>query len=215
MEVRDSRASTVIIHRVPADRVDRFLEMQRSISRAAEDFAGFQGTEIYPPADPQVPEWVVIIHFDAPEALKRWLDSPVRAKSIASIRDEVGEFHLKTIAGGFGSWFAGEAGETAAKLPPSWKIALTVLLGLYPTVMLLSIVVGPYLSPLGLALSMLISNAFSICLLQWAVMPVLEKVLGPWVHAHADKEKVLSIGGLFVILLMLGILAILFRLVTG
>jgi antibiotic biosynthesis monooxygenase (ABM) superfamily enzyme len=215
IEFHESRASTVIIHRVPADKAERFMELQRSVSRAAEAFAGFRGTEVYPPAEPQLTEWVVIIHFDAPAALQHWLDSPVRAEWIANVRDEVGEFRLKPLPQGFASWFTGETAGPAVTLPPSWKIALTVLLGLYPTVMLLGIFTGPYTSPLGLAVSMLIGNALSISLLQWAVMPVLNTVLGPWVQANADKDKVLSIGGLFLILLLLGILTILFRLVTG
>jgi antibiotic biosynthesis monooxygenase (ABM) superfamily enzyme len=94
-------------------------------------------------------------------------------------------------------------------------MVLTVLLGLYPTVMLLNIVVVPYTSPLGLAMSMLIGNALSAAILQWAVMPLLNALLGRWLQATADKDKGLSIGGLLLILVLLAILAALFRQVTG
>jgi antibiotic biosynthesis monooxygenase (ABM) superfamily enzyme len=214
MEVRGSRSSTIFIHRVPAEKAERFMELQRSITRAVEGFAGFQGTEVYPPAAPQGVEWVTVIHFDKPADLQYWLDSAVRAEWIAKIRGEIGEFRLKTLPGGFGPWFAEEAQEKGG-LPPSWKMALTVLVGLYPTVMLLQIFVGPHTSPLGLALSVLIGNAVSVCILQWGVMPVLNAMLRPWVRANAAEERALSLGGLALLLVVLGVMAALFRLATG
>ncbi len=51
MDIRGARVSTVVVQRVPADRVQRFLECQRGLTQAAESFPGYQGTELYPPAD--------------------------------------------------------------------------------------------------------------------------------------------------------------------
>ena len=68
----------------------------------------------------------------------------MRAEWIAKLRGEIGDFRLKTLPSGFGAWFAGLVDGSEGALPPSWKIALTVLLGLYPTVMLLAMFVGPY-----------------------------------------------------------------------
>jgi uncharacterized protein len=215
VELRGSRASSVIIHRVPADSADRFMEWQRGITQAAEGFLGYQATDVYPPAERRHQEWVVVIHFDNPEALQRWLDSSVRSEWTAKLPSEIRDFRLKTLPTGFGPWFAGLVGEAESALPPSWKMALTVLLGLYPTVMLLTLFVGPHTSPLGLALSMLIGNALSVSILQWAVMPALNGLLAPWLHANADRGKALSAGGLFLIFLLLGGLAVLFRQVTG
>jgi uncharacterized protein len=94
-------------------------------------------------------------------------------------------------------------------------MALTVLLGLYPTVMLLTVGIAPHTSPLGLALSMLIGNALSVSILQWAVMPALNAILAPWLHAPADRGKTLSVGGPLLVLLLLGGLVVLFRQITG
>ena len=94
-------------------------------------------------------------------------------------------------------------------------MALTVLLGLYPTVMALTLFPGPYIEPLGLAVAMLIGNALSVSILQWAVMPALNSLLTPWLKANAEKQRALSVGGLFLILVLLTGLALLFRQVTG
>jgi antibiotic biosynthesis monooxygenase (ABM) superfamily enzyme len=215
MQVHGAQASSVIVHRLPPERVERFLELQRGITQAAEDFRGYEATDVYPPTDRQDTNWVVVIHFDAPETLQRWLDSPVRAEWVEKLRSEMGDFRLKSLPTGFAAWFAGLVNESKGGLPPSWKMALTVLLALYPTVMLLTILLVPHLSPLGLALSMLISNALSVSTLQWVVMPVLEKLLGPWLRANQERQRAYSLGGLVVLLVLLGAMALLFRLING
>jgi antibiotic biosynthesis monooxygenase (ABM) superfamily enzyme len=209
-----ARASSVIVHRVSPDRVEQFLELQRGITEAANAFPGYQATDVYPPAEGQQSEWVVVIHFDGPGTLQRWLDSSVRAEWIEKHRNLLGDFRLKTLPAGFGAWFAGLANGSAAD-PPPWKIALSVLLALYPTVMVLAIGLGPYFTPLGLAVAMLVSNALSVTILQWAVTPALTPLLRPWLRANEPHQRALSLGGLVAILLLLGGTAVLFRLVTG
>ena len=86
VELRSLRASSVIVHRVPTDSVDGFLAWQRGITQAAEGlFPGYQTTDVYPPVDGRHQEWVVVVHFDTPEALRRWLDSSVRAEWTARL----------------------------------------------------------------------------------------------------------------------------------
>jgi uncharacterized protein len=214
MDIHGSLVSTVVVQRVPADRVQNFLEFQRGLTAAAERFAGYRGTELYPPPERQS-DWVAVIHFSDNDTLQHWLDSPVRAEWIKKLRDEIGDFQLKTLPSGFGAWFAGLETGPEGEPPPSWKIAMTVLLGLYPTVMVLAIFLGPHLSFLGMAFSMLISNILSVSLTQWVVIPPLMNVLGPWLRANAPEQRALSIGGLALLWLLIGGLALVFRVVTG
>jgi antibiotic biosynthesis monooxygenase (ABM) superfamily enzyme len=213
--VHVSRASSVIVHHVPAGAVDRFLALQEGFTQAVEAFPGYQGTDVYPPADPKEAEWVVLIHFTDAASLKGWLDSPIRAEWVAKVRKEIGEFRLKTLPTGFGTWFAGLAGEPAVGLPPGWKMALTVLLGLYPTVLLLTLTVGKLTSPLGMAVAMLIGNALSVSILQWGLMPVLTRIFGPWLHANPPTQRAKSLAGVAVIAALLAGFTIGFRQITG
>lgn len=215
MDLRISKASAVVVQQVPAALADWFMEWQSGVNKAAEGFAGYTGAEVYPPGDSQRDEWVVVIHFDDEKSLQGWLSSSVRAQWVEKLKAQVGDFELKALPGGFGSWFAGLAHGPEQTPPPPWKMALTVLLGLYPTVMALTLFPGPYMQPLGLALAMLIGNALSVTILQWAVMPVLNFMLTPWLKANAKNQRVLSAGGLFLILVLLTGLALLFRQVTG
>jgi uncharacterized protein len=209
------RTSTLIVQRVPAARVQHFLECQRGLTEAIESFQGYRGTENFPPVDDRHGEWVTIIHFDDQESLQRWLDSPIRAEWIKKLRDEIGDFQLKTLPSGFGAWFAGLDTGPEGEPPPSWKMAMTVLLGLYPTVMLLALLIGRFLSPLGMALAMLISNTLSVALTQWVVIPPLMIGLGPWLRANTPDKRTFSVGGLVLIWLLLGCLAALFHVISG
>jgi antibiotic biosynthesis monooxygenase (ABM) superfamily enzyme len=212
LEVYGARASAVIVQRVPVAKTERFLELQRGITEAARGFAGYQKVDIYPPTGEDREQWVVVIHFDDQPALQHWLASPVRAEWAARFRDEMGEFQLKQMPSGFNAWFTGL--DSKAGLPPSWKVALAVLLPLYPTVMLLSLVL-PGADQVGLAVAIILSNMSSTCLLQWAISPTLNRVLGPWLRAHGPEGRRITLIGLALILMTLGLLITLFRLITG
>jgi antibiotic biosynthesis monooxygenase (ABM) superfamily enzyme len=214
MPVRVSRATSVIVHRVPAAAADRFLALQNEITLAAEKFPGYQATEVYPPADDKGTEWVVVIHFTDEAAMKGWLDSTARAECVAKLQKEIGEFRQETLASGFGAWFTTPKGCTP---PPGWKMVLTVLLGLYPTVILLLLTVGKLTDELklGLAVSMVIANAMSVSILQYFVMPVLTRVFAWWINANGPSDGKKTAQGIAIIFVLLAILTVIFRQITG
>lgn len=208
--IRASRASAIVVQRVPPGAEGAFVEWQNEATHAAESFDGYTGTDIFPPSDERTHEWVTLIHFENQVALDHWLASPERARRVAELLEKIGDFEIKELAGGFGPWFARE--DHSAGSIPSWKMALTVLLALFPTVMLLTIFVGPLTAPLGLAFSMLIGNALSISILQWGVMPLLTRWLDPWLTSGNENRWASAPA---VILASLIGLAIGFRLITG
>ena len=210
MEVRICRASAVIIHRIPGDQEEWFLDWQRGVTAAAEAFSGYRGTDIYPATSLRPGVWVVVLHFDEDRSLQQWLDSPTRAEWVAKLTARIGTFDVTPLAGGFGVWFAEQS--ERGKPPPGWKMVATVLLALYPTVMLLTIFPGPFVQPLGFAVAMVIGNALSVSLLQYVVMPVLTRILRPWLAANLPEQRNFSLAGLGGILALLAILVIVFRL---
>jgi uncharacterized protein len=213
LEVRGSGASAVIVQRVPVGKAERFLELQHGIVEAASGFPGYQKVDVYPPAGPERAEWVVVIHFDNQDALKRWLDSPLRAEWITRFRQEIGESRLQQMPAGFNAWFTGVVPD--GELPPRWKVALSVLLPLYPTVMVLTLFVMPPVDRFGMALTMLVSNILSVCILQWGVSPALNVVLAPWLRANGKAGRKVTLVGVALIVAVLGVLTALFSLVKG
>ena len=197
MDMRVSRATAVIVQRVPAAGVEWFMDWQSGITSAAQAFGGYRGTEVYPPPGSQEGEWVAVLSFDEEKSLQAWLDSPVRRQWVEKLKAHIGTFDLKVVPGGFGPWFSGCLQAQGATPPPSWKMVLVVLLGLYPTVMLLTLFPGPYTQPMGLAVAMLIGNALSVSALQWVVMPVLNILSGPWLAANGEDKRAYSRAGLW------------------
>ncbi len=212
LEVRGARASSVIVQRIPAEAAQDFLDWQRAISAAAARFPGYHTTEVYPPAGAQ-DEWVIVIHFDDARTLQDWLDSPTRAEWVAKLPCKTRDFRMKLVPSGFGAWFAGLT--TDGSPLPHWKMALTVLVGLYPTVMLLSIFLSPHTQRFGLAIAILIGNVASVSFLEWLGTPFLiTPVLGRWLGANRKEDRRLSLVGGALIVAALGVMLLLFVLIT-
>ena len=210
LRLRGPRASTVITQHYPADKADTFMAWQREVAALAGAYPGYQATEVYPPTG-DGDEWVIIIHFDDEAKLQAWLDGPERAAWLAKLPDEALGFRQHTMPTGFGSWVAGQ---TADGTPiPSWKSFLLVLLGLYPVVMLLTLVVSPRTVDLGTAFAMLLGNVLSVATLQWAVMPLLNRALAPWLAAHGRDGRLVSVvGAACIVAAVLG-MAVVFRMI--
>ena len=158
-------------------------------------------------------EWVIVLHFDDEAKLQAWLDSPERAAWLAELPHEAHGWREHTMPTGFGTWVASQ---TADGTPiPSWKSFLLVLLGLYPTVMLLALVVSPRTVDLGTAFAMLLGNILSVAILQWAVMPLLNRALAPWLQAHGRDGRLVSVAVAAFIVAAVLAMAVVFRLVSG
>ena len=215
MDMRVSQATAVVVQRVPAAGVVWFMEWQQGVTAAAAAFPGHRGTDVYPPPGAGAGDWVAVVNFDDEKTLQAWLHSSVRRQWVEKLQAHIGTFDLKVSPGGFGPWFANCLHGQDATTPPGWKMALVVLLGLYPTVMLLTLFPGPYTQPLGLALAMLIGNALSVSALQWIVMPLLNSAAAPWLAANTESQKASSLIGAIVIFGLLAVLTFLFGQVTG
>jgi antibiotic biosynthesis monooxygenase (ABM) superfamily enzyme len=71
--------------------------------------------------------------------------------------------------------------------PPRWKMAIATYLGVVPVVMALSLTLGAFISSWSFVPRNLIFNAFVVTLLTWVVMPVIIRILNPWLSKN-DHE---------------------------
>jgi antibiotic biosynthesis monooxygenase (ABM) superfamily enzyme len=213
MAERATRTSAAIVQEVPPTAVDWFVQWQRGISAAAERFSGYLGIDVYPPSDGQNTDWVTVLHFADAKSLERWINSPERADWTKQLSAKIGEFEVKHLRGGFSPWFNEPV--AAADTIPAWKMAMTVLVSLYPTMMLLTVLLLPSLSALGFSASRLIGNAISVALLQWVVVPAVKVPLRPWLEANSRAQRLLSWGGLVSLIALLVALAGAFHRLLG
>lgn len=68
------------------------------------------------------------------------------------------------------------------KVPPRWKTALLIWLGIYPTVTLVSWIIGVYATDLPLPLRTLCLTVIVVPIMVWVMMPVLQKALHRWLN---------------------------------
>jgi antibiotic biosynthesis monooxygenase (ABM) superfamily enzyme len=155
------------------------------MTRAEQAFPGFMGSELFRPVPGVQDGWTSVFKFDTVEHLNAWLESDVR-KQLLDEGEAFRDFELRRITGPFGSWFATGAGDAAA--PSQWKTALSVLVGLYPTVVFLTITIAEiWDGPLWATL--LIGNVLSVGLLTWVVMPVVTRALRFWLAPAPGHES--------------------------
>src|SRR5207248_1164579 len=193
---------TVLLHTRPrAGKEQAYARWQAGINAAAATFAGFQEARVFPAQPPYQPDWAVAYSFDTPARLRAWLDSAARREWLEKgepLFEQTGE---RRLAGGFGSWFAPVQDAGPAAVPPGWKQVMTVLLALYPTVMLIGILIEPSLARiLPKPAWMFITNLISVGFLQYLAMKVVNRLFRFWlVPGPAPRARANVIGTLIVL----------------
>lgn len=204
-------SSYVIEHDVASDKQDEFREWQNNITQAASQYQGYQGTDICPPVE-KGDKWYIMVHFDAPDHLNKWLDSDVRHNFVKVGESIFSTSKLTYYKTGLERWFIKEKTN-----PPAWKQIMATLLGLYPTVMLLLLLQSSlrFMQSLSQADAMLISNFASVCLLTWFVMPAVSRLLKFWLQPASRDSIQNNWMGLLLVVFALGLLRSIFALIAA
>lgn len=204
--------TVVVAHHVPADDEAAFLAWQHRMTDAERRSPGHRGTELHPPVAGVQDDWVAVTRFATEHDLETWLDSPERAHLIRE-SERFRHFRLQRVPASFGSWFP----TTGASGPvtPSWKTALSVLVGLYPTVVLLTLGLSALWPTAPLWAALLVGNVASVSVLTWVVMPLVTRALGRWLEpAPGAPQPRTDVLGTLVSLGALTVAAAVFALLT-
>ncbi len=183
-EAGDALVSVVVTHPVPNDKVEDFLNWQSAVAESMRRFPGFRGTEVFRPIEGVQEEWNICLKFDTPEHLDNWLVSDDRRRLIQSA--PFGDFTLRSIDHSFGNWFT--LGDQAAPPPSSVKTSLAVWLGLYPTIMILTLLTKPFHVPLWA--NRLVGNLLSSFVMSYFTMPRYSNpILRWWLYPRSDAPQ--------------------------
>ncbi len=184
--------TTIFAREVRAGFEVRYEEWLAGISRTSSRFMGHQGTTILRPAEGR-DEYIAITQFDSAENLELWLRSTERESWLAKLRSiDVCREEVLSLAG-MERWFT-LPGRGATGLPPRYKTATLVLLGLYPLVLLLSLVLNPVLSGFPRPLKVLASLVVSVAIMVWIVLPWLTRLFSGWLHPRGDPRSSMPAG---------------------
>jgi antibiotic biosynthesis monooxygenase (ABM) superfamily enzyme len=215
--IRDQGAdqvTVVVSHPVDPDHEEEFLAWQRRITDAERMFPGFQGAELFRPVPGVQPTWTALYRYDSDEHLDAWLESDERRQLLGE-GTRFRDFELRRISAPFGSWFAQPGEQEAGASPANWKTGLSVLVGLYPTVVLLTLAISEIWPSASLWQSLLLGNILSVSLLTWVVMPIVTRALRFWlVPGRGGFTVRTDIAGAAVSIAFLTLAALIFWLCT-
>ena len=164
----DQLVTVVVTHRVDPSQVQDFLAWQERLRLAESTFDGFRGTELFRPIEGVQDEWTTLYRYENADDLDAWLVSAQRRTLLAE-GVAFSDFQSRTIDNSFGSWFAFDENGTQAPPPSETKTAIAVWVGLYPTVVILTLVLSPLNMPLWL--SLLVGNLVSSFVMSFVTMP--------------------------------------------
>lgn len=184
--------SLVVGTRVDAARLESFKAWQAEMLEEERRFPGFLDSRVVEPVPGVSDEWTIVVKFDSPEHLDAWLDSEQRHRLMERIDPELQGNSVRKVSSSFEGWFGVDA---SAPPPPDWKQAVSVLLGLYPLVMLDSYFLIPRLDSLPLAVSILIVNSFNLTVLTYLAMPRITTVLKDWLYPPKGRSDVAGTAG--------------------
>jgi antibiotic biosynthesis monooxygenase (ABM) superfamily enzyme len=209
----DTLVTAVVTHRVSPEHVDEFLSWQERLRLAENKFPGFRGSEIFRPIDGVQEEWTALYRYNSAADLDRWLTSAERQQLLDEGK-RFSDFQLRTIDNSFGSWFTFEEDGGQPPPPSQLKTVIAVWVGLYPTVMLLALVMSP--AGLPVWLDRLFSNLLGSFVMTFVTMPFyVNRLLKRWLYPAPDTPKTATnVRAALLIAAVMVFWAVLFWLVT-
>lgn len=122
---------------------------------------------------------MVLFAFDERAQLDAWLASRERHEVLERMVPLVEGERVVNVLGGFAGWFdAAPSGPEVRR----WKQALTVLLALAPTAVVVNLARHAVLPDLAMVPAVLLGNIVTVPILTWVLMPTLTRWLGPWLR---------------------------------
>ncbi|WP_308404662.1 antibiotic biosynthesis monooxygenase [Streptomyces sioyaensis] len=208
--------TAVISHEVRPGHEQAFLDWQQKALEAQEKAPGFMGSELFKPVRGVQEHWVVVFRFDSREHLDHWLESDVRKTLLEEGEKHFTSFDVRKVGSSFSGWFQFDHGK-GGSAPPNWKQAMSVVLALYPTVMVLNLTVGIALEKLTIRgyIGLFLSNVLSVSALTWLLMPLVNKALAFWLVPERCTSRRIQVLGTGVVVLGYLVSIGVFGLITG
>jgi len=200
--------TVVISQTVKPGFVDVYKKWQLEIDKAASKYPGFLGTESVEPVAGVQDAWVVIFRFDTVKHLDEWFTSNEHDRLKAKAEPYFEKVDVRRVSRGFDDWFANASGKGQGR-PPQWKMAMVILLVLYPTVMVLTLLVSHFMAAWPLPHSVFVSNILSVALMTWLLMPMTTRALDFWLAKNPKPKRSTTllggglVAGLYVIFIVI------------
>lgn len=126
-------------------------------------------------------EYGIVRRFSSPESRDRFYRSTLFRQWEQAVAHLTEGGPVRQELSGLEAWFT-PSGRGGAAQPPRWKMALATALGVWPVSILVPWLLNPLIADFHPFIRALFIAVGIVILLTWAVMPVLVRILGPWLY---------------------------------
>jgi len=178
----DAPSTTVVLsRRIKQGQEEAFLAWAEGFHEVMATYPGHLSGQAVPPVEGAQPEWVFVYTFDRPQNLRTWLESEDRHVWLAKADAMVESQGPAQLISGLEQLF-GLLPPDVAPPPPVWKVATSVVAGLFPITIINFLFLAPLLKPLPLVLRAFLATVIVVILMTWVVMPGVTRLLKPWLY---------------------------------
>ena len=193
----DGSVTWVITHQVRPDRRDDFEDWIAGITDDVARFPGREGVTVLRPGGESSTEYVVIVRFASYDDLRRWEESAERAEWLTRLDPLLAATSTYRTETGLETWFQ-LPGQRSVVPPPKWKMALLIILAIYPLLLIVLPFMGtvfdvPYLGvPITIGSEFVVRTFVTavilVTLMTWVAMPLLTKLFRGWLYTAPGGE---------------------------
>ena len=187
------------------NQLEGYKQLQDKMNSEAKRFNGYlkQDLSFKPLPSGEGFHSTARISFTSLELCLAWLDSPERRRILNEAESLIDyKYNSLVEPHSFNQWLESRQGLQT----PTWKINLLVWLALYPSVMVLIIIGQNTLGKLPLPLNMLISNAITVGVTGWWLVPWLSRRYENWLHNQSKRWDIVyssSVVGFLLLFLLI------------
>ena len=189
---KHSKPVTVIVKRIAKrDKIKEFEEWLSGISKEVSRQEGSMGIDIIKPtpniSNKSKPEYVIIFRFNTYENLDKWEKSPIRHEWLQKGRKLAESDYDVQKMTGLEFWFTPYFNDESSPMiplqpPPRYKMVIVTI----PVISILLLTLVPqihFLTEMLLIpfpIRLVIALAITVLLMTYVIMPLLTKLLKPW-----------------------------------
>ena len=182
----DSTSATTVLvnHVVAAEKREAFLTSLQDLLKNFHAAPGAKGCMVFQHQEGDFVRFTILQRFASPADHEAWVKTGDFARWQAAVEPlkPVLE-HVRSYHGMEALFAAGQSPDA----PPRWKMALLLLIGVFPLSLAMSAWCGPALASISPLTGALITSPLMVGLMTYVVVPLLTKIFAGWLQMRTTS----------------------------
>ena len=215
-ETRKNKEIVVVITRKITEGKDEEYELWlQKIKNIESQQKGFISHEHLVPIDGYQQSWTSIIRFDTRENLEQWMSSAQQKQIVEEVKKICSNVQIRSSWGVYEGLFRDPNEPNGKHHIPTWKMTLTIILSLYPTVYLISHAFSWLVESWPFAIKLLFMNTVAVIVMSWVSLPFVKKIIDKWlVRDNTTPNQAHFIGGAGIVITII-VMCFIFNAIEG